>query len=629
MKNLTGFLKKIPYLFSLLILLSFSKTVSAAENFQIYTTFEHTLTEQIINTEVVIQIRSETPRVLSYYTASIPVENIQTECINFKTNQKLDCTFYHRGSVTDVLLDLKNSVIRPDNPLEIKLKYSTTTVVGMAYTFSSKITDTTTNSIIIKYPKAMEEPLWTSDPIQNIKTSGENLEVTINKPTYSSISMLFGKSVTYRFEISKVFSNSSKDENQTFEVYVPSDTSNQIIIWDEISPLPNTTLQDGDGNYVFKYVVAPNETLDCKINGYIQKIDTETEEDVQQSFLTEKTGYWSITNNTEFKRVNSYLQKKGINIQDDFDNIDVLDSSQKELFYKYIYQYVIDRLNFESNITLGITNETRLGANSLTESSNNSSTSDYADFLIALLRAYNVPSRLIIGYISNVTGYTSDGFYHHWVEFFDSNTKRWVTVDPFLEEYFDKVLFGSTFHDHITILKRGMSAVAPKISFFNDNDFTIQSETEEEIEGLFDVSSQLSFENYKITDKFLKGYVYISNVGNTTINGYSITKSNISNIQQYLDPVNNLQSQIILPKQNSTLQFNIPNEMVATSNIFLNISFKNFGIYENEKILESEIIEETPTYLTLLSKIISLTMFVGFAFLVYFIIQKYNKGKNG
>jgi hypothetical protein len=629
MRNLTGYLKKILYLFSpLFLFIIFLNSTFANEGFKIYTAFEHTLTESSIDSQVLIQIQSDSPRVLSYYTASIPIKDLNTECLNYKTGQPVECTLYHRGSVTDVLFNLKNSVVKPDAPMEILLKYSTSSTTSNTYTMPSQISDTTTNSILIRYPKEMGEPLWSSDPIQNIKASGENLEIIINKPSYSSISLLFGENVTYRFDISKVFSNSLEGENQTFEVYVPADTSNQIVIWDEISPQPNTTLKDEDGNYIFKYIVAPNETLDCKISGYIKKTET-TQEEVSNSFLTETTGYWSITNNTEFKRVNTYLKKKGLKIEDNFDDINDIDDNQKELFYKYIYQYVIERLNYESNISLGITNETRLGANALTEASNESSTIDYADFLIAILRKYKVPSRLIIGYISNITGYTADGFYHHWVEYFDTTTNKWITVDPFLEEYFEKPLSGSSFYDHIVILKRGKSAVSPKMSFFQDNDFVVRSDTQENVKAEFDVNSQISFEEYKITNRYLKGYIYVSNVGNTAISSYKILKSNISNIQRYMDPVNNLQSQIILPKQNSTLQLNIPTEKVNSKNIFINITYENSNSQKKEMILENELEEIVPGYLILIAKILSLIIFSAITFLIYFLVKKFIKRKNG
>jgi hypothetical protein len=630
MKNLNGFLKKIPYLFSPLLLLLFLTPISSDENFHIYTTFQHVLFGDTVTTDVVIQVRSDTPRVISYYTASIPVSDIEPKCFGFQSNEDLKCDYYHRGSVTDVQINLKNAIVRADTPAEIRINYTTPTTKQNSYTFSSEINDSTTNSIVIRYPKENGEPLWTSDPLQNIKLVGEYYEITINKPTHPSFSLLFGENVTYRFQITKVFTNSSKDENQTFELYVPTDTNTQTVIWDEISPPPNVTLQDEDGNYIFKYIVAPNGVMDCKITGYIQKNISENKVEVKQSFLTQKSGYWSINSNTEFKRINNFLQKKGLNIDSGLDDIKELEGTEKELFYKYVYQYVIDRLNYDPETILGISNETRLGANALTESPNSSSAVDYADFLISILRKYNVPSRLVVGFVSNITGYTSDGFYHHWVEYYDDTKEQWVTADPFLEEYFEKGLFGSSFHDHIVILRRGKSAVAPKISFFNENDFTVRSETEKDIKAEFDVKSELDFEDYKITDKYLKGYIYVSNKGNTIVNGYNITKSNISNMQKYLDPVSNLQSQIIIPSQNSTLQLNIPNEKINDSKIFANVIFRNHDLYQKETLLEKEVGEIIPGYLLILAKSVSLVVFAGGAFLIYFLLKIIKqKRKNG
>jgi len=626
MKDLIGYLKKILYLFNLLILFFPLSNISAAENFQIYTSFQHTLESDSINTEVVLQIRSDSPKVISYYTASIPIKNLQAKCKNLKTNQNLDCTLYHRGSITDILMDLKNAVVRPDSPIEILLTYTTPISEGYTYTMPSKIADTTTNTIVIKYPKEKGEPLWSSDPIENIKSVGENLEVVINKPAYSSISLLFGKNVTYRFEISKVFTNSLDGENQTFEIYVPSDTQNQLIIWDEITPLPNSTLLDEDGNYIFKYVVAPDESLDCTISGYIQMINP-VSETLNRSYLTKTSGYWSIKNKTEFKRINNYVQRKGIEITEDFDSINKLEDVEKELFYKYIYQYVIERLNFNKDITLGTINETRLGANALVETPNESTATDYADLYIAILRSYQIPARMVVGYISNITGYTADGFYHHWVEYYDDVNKKWVISDPFLEEYFEKNLFGTPFFDHISILKRGKSPVAPKISFFNDSDFTVHSETQENIVPNFDINSELSFEEYRITNRYLKGYIYTTNTGNTVINGYTISKSNIANIQKYLDPVNNLSSKIILPKQSNKMQFNIPIEKLQEGNIFVKIKYSNQNLQNRDILIEKEINSIVPGYLIYIAKILSFFVFVVIAFLIYFLSKTIKKNE--
>jgi hypothetical protein len=641
MKDLIGYLKKTLLRFNLsnfcvLLTLSLFTTLfiflanttlanSASTNFKMSADFEHSLTQENVNTEVILKIESDIPRVISYYTATIPLEELKVSCKNLKTREELECTTYNRGSSTDVLVNLKNSVIRPESPLEILLTYSTPVKEKSSYTLSSEIRDTTTKSVLIRYPKEMGEPLWTSDPIHNIRTIGENYEVLIDNPTHTNISLLFGEQLLYKFNINKVFSNSLDNENQTFELYVPSDTSTQTIIWEEISPLPNTTLKDDDSNYIFKYIVAPDETLDCNISGYIQKTESLHFDSIPKTFLTQSTGYWSISDSTEFRRINTYLKRKGLDVETTFDDVEELDDLEKELFYKYIYQYVIERLNIVEDITLGIGTHPRLGANTLVDSPNNASAIDYADFYIAILRKYNVPSRLVVGYISNITGYTADGFYHHWVEYLDTKENRWVTADPFFEEYFEKNLFGSPFLDHLTVLRRGKSAVAPKMSFFQETDFTVRSETEKDISTEFDINSEFTLEEYKTTEKYVKGYIHISNAGNIAINGYDLLKSNISDISKYLDPVNSLKSQIILPKQNNSIQFNIPYDQIESQNLFINILYKNLDRYTVEQNLETEFKESVPPYVSILSKTISLLVFGIFLFLIYFAVVRIKK----
>jgi hypothetical protein len=635
MKDLTGYLKKILYLFSISFFFSilFSNISSqslASEDFSINTNFNHLLTSESVETEVILQVNSTGPRVISYYTASIPLSNLRTTCKNYKTGEPLECSYYHRGSVTDVLIHLNNSITRPENPLEIAITYSTPINEANSYNVFSEVLDTKTAGVTITYPKEMGEPFWSSDPIQSIRLKGQDyLEIYIGSPTQQSVSLLFGESVTYRFDIKKVFSNTINDENQTFELYVPSDTYSQLIIWDDISPLPNTALQDEDGNYIFKYVVGPNETIDCTVSGYIQMLNVDQEQSADFLFLTEKTGYWTISNNTEFTRVNTYLRRRGLEVDNSFDNIENLQDSERELFYRYVYQYVIDRLDFSKDINLGITNETRLGANTLTENPNNSSAIDYADFYIALLRKYNIPGRLVVGYVSNITGYTSDGFYHHWVEYYDTQQEKWIVADPFLEDYFEKPLFGNPFYDHIVIIRRGKSAVAPKLSFFTETDFLVRSETELEITGTFNFNSDLSFEELISTKRYLRGYLYISNTGNTTINNFEIVKSNLSEINTYVDPINNLRSRIILPKQNATVQFNVPTEDIVDDNIDLNITLSNLGIFNEEISLSTPLEKDTPIYISIISKIISVLLFSVLVFLVYLGINFIRKRKNG
>lgn len=640
MRDLTGYLKKIlskyrknlPLLALPITLLSFIFTLVAApaqsvladtstSGFDISVDFEHTITEENINTKAVMEITSPSPRVISYYTAVIPIERLRVTCHKFKTGEELECTTFNRGSNTEILINLKNGVVRPGSPLEILIEYSQERTEESSFNISSTIFNTTTRSIVIEYLKEMGEPLWSSDPIQNIKSIENNYVVLIEQPQNPKLSIVFGEKLLYKFDINKVFSNSLEDESQTFEIYVPSDTPTQTVIWDELSPTPSSSLEDEDGNYIFKYIVQPGETADCNVSGYILKAEDLESTEETSSFLTQKSGYWSITNNTEFRRINAYLERKELTIPVNFDDVEKLEDPNKELFYKYLYQYVIERLNYNDEIPLGIESSSRIGAQTLTEAPNNASNIDYSDFYISLLRNYNVPSRLIVGYISNITGYTSDGFYHHWVEYLDTNQNRWVTADPFLEEYFGKNLYGSPFLDHITIIRRGKSAVAPKISFFQDTDFIVKAETTKDILPRFSVDSHFTIEDYNLTKPYAKGLLKLKNKGNIALNKITLSNSNIINLTKYTDPVKNMQSDILLPGEESFVQFNIPHEEITSSNIFLVTSLGNLGRHKIDQTLEAEVQQEIPLYISILSKSLSILIFCGFLFLLYFLIK--------
>lgn len=637
MRNLTGYLKKTPLkyrnilslllLFSILLsslgLTSVPKVMATTtiSDFNINVDFQHIITEETIDTQVVMEITSSSPRVISYYTAILPIERLQVTCEEFKTRKELECTTFNRGSNTEVLINLNNAVVRPTSPLEVLMEYSSPREKDSSFNISSTIFNSTTRSIVIKYPKDMGEPLWSSDPIQNIKAIEDRYIVLIEQPQNPKLSIVFGEKLLYKFDINKVFSNTLKDDNQTFEIYVPSDTPTQTIIWEEISPTPTSSLKDEDGNYIFKYIIKPKETANCKISGYILKTqDLETTEETS-SFLTQKTGYWSITNNTEFRRINTFLERKGLVLPPNFEDVEMLEDSQKDLFYKYIYQYVIERLNYNEEIPLGIESSSRIGAQTLIEAPNNASNVDYSDFYITLLRSYNVPSRLVVGYVSNITGYTSDGFYHHWVEYLDTNQNRWVTADPFLEEYFNKNLYGSPFLDHITIIRRGKSAVAPKISFFQDTDFIVKTETTKDIQPQFSIDALFAIENFSITKPYAKGLLKLKNEGNIALNNIIISKSNIENLIKYTDPIKNMQSDILLPNQENFLQFNIPHDKINSTNIFVETSLTNLDRYKIDETLETVVEEEVPLYILILSKLLSILIFCTFLFLLYFLIK--------
>ncbi|HOF79146.1 MAG TPA: transglutaminase-like domain-containing protein [Candidatus Dojkabacteria bacterium] len=625
MKNLNGYLKKIPWIFSfVLFLFLFPNSSYAVEFFTTTSSFKHTLTQESVNTELVLDISSKETRVISFFTASIPIKNLDVKCYNYKTNKKIDCTTYDRSSSTEILFNLNNTVVRPTAPLQVKITYSTPSSDSNSYQISSYVSDTKTVKVLVIYPKEKGQPIWSSDPITDIKSVGSNYQIQINNPLYSTLSLLFGNNIIYQFEVHRVFTNSLTDQNQTFELILPPDTQNQSIIWEKIEPLPNTSQLDINGNYIFKYIVTSDSTIDATVKGYVYKRDATVSDSLPATFYTARIGYWNLTNSNEYKRINTFITKKGLSIPEDVTSVSTLENSQRELLYKYLYQYTIEKLDYNRDLQLGITEQTRVGVNALVDNPSDSSPIDYADFLIALYRGYDIPARMVVGYVSNISGFTSDGFFHYWVEYYDSSLKSWITLDPFLEDYSTKSLYKSNFADHITILRRGKSPLAPNLTFYEANDFLVTSVPNAQIVPQFKVDAGLTFEKNTVTRPFTKGYISLSNTGNIAITGYEIKKSNIENITRYIDPINNMSSQIVLPKQNSNIQINLPMQE-KDINFFVNIRFTNQNIFSSEEILEYEMTPTVPILLDIFVKILSTILFILLSSLIYFGIVKLKK----
>jgi len=370
--------------------------------------------------------------------------------------------------------------------------------------------------------------------------------------------------------------------------------------------------------------VTPESTIDATVKGYVYKRDTTESDSLPATFYTVRIGYWNLTNSSEYKRINTFITKKGLNLPEDVTSVNVLENSQKELLYKYLYQYTIQKLDYNRDLQLGITEQTRVGVNALVDNPSSSSPIDYADFLVALYRGYDIPARMVVGYVSNISGFTSDGFFHYWVEYYDSILKAWITLDPYLEDYSKKSLYQSNFADHLVIIRRGKSPLAPNLTFYEANDFLVTSVPNAQIVPQFKVDAGLSFEKNLITRPFTKGYISLSNTGNIAITGYEIKKSNIENITKYVDPINNMSSQIVLPKQNSSIQINLPVQE-ENINFFVNVKFTNQGIFSSEEVLEYDMSPVVPILLDIFVKVLSTILFLLLSSLIYFGIVKLKK----
>lgn len=624
MRNLNGYLKRALSIFSISLVLSILLLVNlspsyALDGFDIKSDFYHVWDGKKIDTTIYITISTtETPRVLTYYTITIPQENLRPEVYSLTKNIKLDPTYYDRDQATDMIIDLENTVVSKENPVNIKLTFSTEQE-GTNLSLISSIKDTQSRVFSFTYPNKLGEISWSSSPITDLTQKGSNTEIKTASPSSTKVNLTLGEKILYSFQISRNLINSSEDMISS-EISLPPNSNNQFVLITELTPTPNESYKDIDGNYILQYEIAPKSNIDVKINGYIV-MDKSITGNITEPEIESET-VWEIKDTALEKRITKYLKDAGI--PEDIEDIaEIEDSSIRQLLYKTLYLFLVENLE-PNTLTIGsLTGGTRLGGERALSEQALSTSEDYSDSMIALYRYFGIPARLVIGYVTNISDYHPDGMYHYWVEYFDTETKDWIIVDPFLEDYSHTSLLNRAFPDHISLLYRYYNPNTPKLTYYSENDFQV-SLIQEEIPIYNKMSSEIYLQPYRAIDSHLQGYIKVRNLGNTIIDSVEIVKSN-PDITEYMDFVENNTSKILLPGESMEIKFNIPPQEITTP--FYTVVKGISGNLETDEIYteeEIEILEQNIT-LDIFAKLLSILIYFILAVPIYFVVNKMTK----
>jgi hypothetical protein len=130
-----------------------------------------------------------------------------------------------------------------------------------------------------------------------------------------------------------------------------------------------------------------------------------------------------------------------------------------------IYDYVVKTLKYDFNRTAGT--NTRYGALNALESPDSAVCREFTDLFIALARAGGIPTREVNGfaYTANTKQRPlslSQDVLHAWPEYYDSDKRTWIMVDPTWGsttggvDYFNTLDF-----DHIAFVVKGSDDTYP------------------------------------------------------------------------------------------------------------------------------------------------------------------------
>ncbi len=627
MRNLNGFLNKTLLIFSipfLLLSLFFKTNTLAQTDISASSSFYHIWDGESLDTTIYLVLSTQSSStVITYYTVTIPQADITPKIFSINRNKELEPTIHRTKDDTSLVIDLEQTPIYPDRPLTLKITY-TTKLTEETPSLLSSVVDTQTKDFFFTYPTSKGDVSWSSSPVIKTERKGDSTQIQTETPNGNFVKVTFGSDIVYKFVISKTITNLENDIRVS-EILLPVNNNYQNILIDKITPLPDKAYKDIDNNYILQYSVAPQSNLSITVDGYIFMKSSTNPFEIQPNI--ENISLWEINNASLTRHINRYLKSNGMEISDTFSDIKELKTTEERaLLYQNLYRYVIENLQPNIQSVGSLSGSDRLGGQEVLVNQNLSTSEDYIDSIVSLYRYFKIPARFVIGYITGISNYDSNGIYHYWAEYYDSDKKNWVIVEPFFEDYSKTSLYGKDMKEHVTLIYRYSNPYTPKLNFFSEEDFKIEL-----VKDIPEVKNSIKLDvilqPYKISDPYLVGYISIKNTGNTVLDSFNITESN-PDLTKYIDYIENNSQMILLPDQTYNIKFNIPYKDIKESLSAVVKALSGTQQLEDTRIEKDIQILKEQSNLKIFSKLISILIYILFSIPIYF-LSKRVKLKNG
>ena len=355
----------------------------------------------------------------------------------------LQSTINVQNGITNILLTINHPIVGKDQTKTISLSYQTDDVVEI-------IGDTTTINIprlaraneaesytrIVRVQNIQDRPQLIYPPFSKSEPDGDYTIYTFDGHQSDSLTLLFGKSVTYKLNLT--YELRSKELNASdSELALPPDTNYQHIMIGSLTPPPLDIHLDESGNWLARYTLRPQEKLLVKAEIYATVYPQPTLFDPSSVNLNKSPGskYWE-TKSATITNIAGQLKTP-----------------------ENIYRYITS--NFTYNYAGATAGSSRKGAQVALSSPTNVLCTEFTDSFVSLARVLQIPSREIngYGYTKNSTlqpQNTTTDILHSWPEFYDTSKKQWISIDPTWGnttggiDYFNKLDFS-----HIAFVRHG------------------------------------------------------------------------------------------------------------------------------------------------------------------------------
>ena len=315
-------------------------------------------------------------------------------------------------TATVIYLQFKNPSIGRNAQTNFQINYHLNKIVttkGLTRELelpTAPVSDTTEISIIAPttFGQLSYSSLKPTQTISHVDTQQIDFKYTLQNS--KKILVAFGNNQLFDFQLSYYLSNPT-DKAVVKEIPIPPTTPSQKVTLKTINPSPNSITQDGDGNWLAHYQLAPFANNTIQVDGQV-KIISETGTTPLIGDYLKATTYWP-TQNPQIQEIAQSLKTP-----------------------KAIYDYVIATLTYDYS---RLNNASRRHADEILANSSSALCTDFTDLFITIARAAGIPAREIEGYAySNNTKIkpvnTQADILHAWPQYYDRPTSAWKSIDP-------------------------------------------------------------------------------------------------------------------------------------------------------------------------------------------------------
>ncbi len=436
----------------LVVLLSNPRQAQADENFTTSVNTTYTV-KQDGNTTVTHQftITNTTPTI---YLKQYALETTNKDLKNITAQSEgsdLQPAVSETENLTTIALDFPTEVVGEGKKRQFAISYE----VGGLATVGGSVLEVKLpklgsgenfekRSVVIITPLKFGGPVRTSKQPDANKVEGQTFVASFSDLGNDALSLFYGESQTFKMTLRYNLENPSNTRGLA-QIALPPDTPLQKMSYHEIDPLPQKMKEDEDGNWIATYELAPQTATTVYVTAYAH-LTLEQNPLVPPAAVlpayTHADRYWE-TNDSVIKQKAQELKTP-----------------------QALFADVVAALTYSEDRANSTTIE-RYGAVKAFEKPTEAICQEYADAFIATARSVGIPTRRLTGY-----AYTQDNqvrplslsgdVLHAWAEYYDTDTNRWIPVDPTWQDTTGGVDYFTQFDlNHLVFAINGSSSTTP------------------------------------------------------------------------------------------------------------------------------------------------------------------------